>query len=212
MQYLVSCTLRGNELCIPSTQNNDRFLSHPTQFQRHVKARQLELWPFWMPGLPSTAHQIHSKSEMSYVSEGISGIEYCCQYRPRPHHKRTCCGVPKSRMWLEGQICKGTSAPKTLPQAACEMFKRRMRIPRDYRKNAAARKILQQEGDPLQRLWWSDSVGFVAGARAIPMHKRHKTVSLRLRGNISQVTMLLILVTGRLSKEKWTAFSRTRAK
>ena len=51
------------------------------------------------------------------------------------------------------------------------------------------------EGDPLQWLWWSDSVGFVARARTIPVHKRHKTVSIRLRGNISQVIMLLILVT-----------------
>ena len=147
MQYLVSCKLRGNELCIPSTQNNDRFLSHPTQFQRHVKARQLELWPFWMPGLPSTAHQIHSKSEMSYVSEGISGIEYCCQYRPRPHHKRTCCGVPKSRMWLEGQICKGTSAPKTLLKLlvkcsndGCAFRETREKMPQ-HKKSCSKREI-----------------------------------------------------------------------
>ena len=151
-----------------------------------------------------------------YVSEGISGINYFCQYRPQAHYNRICCGVRKSRMWLEGEICKGTSSPKTLPPAACEMCKRGMRISWGSRKNAAARKILQQEGDPLQRLWWSDSVGFVAGAA---VYKRHKTVSLRQRGNISQVTMLLILVTllrcsqyCRLSKEKWTAFSRTRAR
>ena len=156
---------------------------------------------------------------MPYVSEGISDINYFCQYRPRAHYNRTCCGVPKSRMWIEGEICEGTSAPKTLPPAACKMCKRGMRILWGSRKNAAARKILQREGDPLQRLWWSYSVAFIAGARTIPVYKRHKTVPLRLRGNISQVTMLLNLVTllrcgqyCRVSKEKWTAFSRTRAR
>ena len=122
-------------------------------------------------------------------------------------------------MWIEGEICEGTSAPKTLPPAASKMCKRGMRILWGSRKNAAARKILQQEGDPLQRLWWSYSVAFIAGARTIPVYKRHKTVPFRLRGNISQVTMLLNLVTllrcgqyCRVSKEKWTAFSRTRAR
>ena len=65
-------------------------------------------------------------------------------------------------------------------------------------------------------LWWSHSVGFVVGARTIPVYKRHKTISLRLRENISQITMLSILVTllmcsqyGRFSKEVWMAFSQT---
>ena len=58
-----------------------------------------------------------------------------------------------------------------------------------------AREKMPQNEKSFSKRWWSDSVGFVAGARTIPVHKRHKTVSLRLRGNISQVIMLLILVT-----------------
>ena len=58
-----------------------------------------------------------------------------------------------------------------------------------------ARGKMPQNEKSFSKRWWSDSVGFVAGARTIPVHKRHKTVSLRLRGNISQVIMLLILVT-----------------
>ena len=36
--------------CVFQGHNNDRFLSQPIQFQRHVKARQLELWPFGISG------------------------------------------------------------------------------------------------------------------------------------------------------------------
>ena len=143
--------------------------------------------------------------------EGISGINYFCQHCPWPHYKQTCCGVPKSKMWLEREICKGMSSPNQ-----CTKLLVQTRDAHSVRLEKKCRSTENLAARGRSPLWWSYSVGFVAGARTIPVYKRHQTISLRLRENISQITMLLILVTllmcsqyGRFSKEVWMAFSQT---
>ena len=115
----MSCVFQGHRMI--------DFFPYPYSFNAMLKPVS---WSCGHSGCLVCLRQLHSKSEMPYGSEGISGINYFCQHCPWPRYKQTCCGVPKS------------NAP------SC-MCKRGMRIPWGSGKNAAAQKILQQEGDPL---------------------------------------------------------------
>lgn len=97
----------------------------------------------------------------------------------------------------QSQRCdwKGKYARAQAHQNQCPKLLVQMRDVHSVRLEKKSRSTENLAARGRSPLWWSYSVGFVAGARTIPVYKHHKTMSLRLQENISQVTMLLILVT-----------------